>query len=251
MAKKAKKTEFDHTSPVECPKCKGHGTYLTWQSVTENGVTTKEQVQNACDEPGCVNGEILGSGTDFPFGANAPPDDDDDMSRLPVFGKIPKARSKLKLQSEANRRATEQKTSASERTLSFSLDSGRHYSEVKTVDPQIDGIQAALNAAMKRGTSEQLTEQLTDSLRMTKLSESGELPISESTNPNEQKEDTMAAKKKTAKKPAKKSVKTAAPVGRERKLLLRLSNDEYEALQTKAAKQETSMANLLRSSALG
>lgn len=75
-------------------------------------------------------------------------------------------------------------------------------------------------------------------------------------------EDIMASKK-TAKaaKAAKKSsgskktgnpaVKTAAPIGRERKLLLRLSVEEYDALQAKAAKQGTSMANLLRTSAIG
>ena len=69
------------------------------------------------------------------------------------------------------------------------------------------------------------------------------------------KEAIMAAKKKSSKKTSKKVVEktitTAAPIGRERKLLLRLSVEEYDALQAKAAKQGTSMANLLRTSAIG
>ncbi len=58
------------------------------------------------------------------------------------------------------------------------------------------------------------------------------------------------ATKKTARR-VKKERKAAAPAGRERKLLLRLSTDEYNKLQAKAEKQGTSMANLLRSSAIG
>lgn len=116
----------------------------------------------------------------------------------------------------------------------------------RTVDFTIDSITATLDAAKKRGTSEDITEKLTDSLRIAKLDDSGILPT-------ENEDIEMAAKKKTAKKPAKKSngVKSAAPIGRERKLLLRLSKDEYNSLQEKAEKNGTSMANWLRTSAIG
>ena len=67
----------------------------------------------------------------------------------------------------------------------------------------------------------------------------------------------MAAKKKSVKKRTVKKATTkpktivnAAPIGRTRKLLLRLSVEEYEALQAKAYKEGTPMANLLRTSAL-
>jgi hypothetical protein len=174
----------------------------------------------------------------------------------------------LNLQSEAQRRSIEAaKTSAA---IAAGETPKKKSAKERTVpmitDELVDGLNATLNAAKKKGSSDELTEQLTDSLRVTKLRESGELPIFDSSNHQTTEEDTqMAAKKKTAKKtaakkPAKQTVnaangsnkvKTAAPIGRERKLLLRLSVEEYEALQEKAAEKETSMANLLRTSALG
>lgn len=76
------------------------------------------------------------------------------------------------------------------------------------------------------------------------------------TNTNETETEMAAKKKASSKKSAAKApkapkAKAEKPVGRGRKLLLRLSHEEYAALQAKAAKLETTMADLLRTGALG
>ncbi len=156
------------------------------------------------------------------------------MAGLPVFGQvIPKGAGKLALQSEAQRRSVAAaKTSAAERTLPLVRDAA------------IDNITNVLN--------QDLTEKLTESVRQAKVKKSKSGEFQAINTQTEESEDTnMAAKKKTAKKKsAAKKTAVAREPGRARKLLLRLSVEEYDQLQAKAAKQEVSMAHLLRSSAL-
>ncbi len=108
-------------------------------------------------------------------------------------------------------------------------------------------------ASKKQDLASELTESVDNGSMRDRESETRNTTIQ-----REQEEDiTMAAKKKTAKKVTKKSaakksdkkVQTAEPIGRTRKLLLRLSVEEYANLEAKAAKLNTSMANHLRTSA--
>lgn len=170
----------------------------------------------------------------------------DDMKGLPKFGQVPKCSSNLKLQSDAQERGVKSIGKSEKRRVRKAVDALQMPALKSSAEDRTQNMFAAVNEAQKRGTEQDITEKLTDSVKIAKLDVAGETTTKE--------EDIEMATKKASKKSAKKNGavrKTAEPIGRERKLLLRLSKDEYNALQAKAEKQGTSMANLLRTSAIG
>jgi hypothetical protein len=205
---------------VDCPACHGHGSIIKKlttekpdldkkgkQQRNASGhlmtIITSEDVESKCDACG-GEGEV-----------------DEERAAIIADGIKKRKKTAKEINDEYPDKVAKKKSSAASRTRD---------------------IMDAINEAQKRGSSDEIIEGLTDSIRVAKLdNESGKLPV-------DQGEDTMAAKKKSAKKNGSaKAVKTAEPIGRERKLLLRLSTDEYNTLKQKAEKAGTSMANFLRS----
>lgn len=139
---------------------------------------------------------------------------------------------------------------------------------------RVNNLNAALNTAKKRGTSEQLISDLQNSISDAKVKESvSEIVIEpieckeckgygqhiqkgedksdcvscEGTGYENHKEMNMAAKKKSAKsKKSNGKAKVERAPGRERKMLIRFSDSEYNTLQANAKEAEVSMAHLIR-----
>lgn len=174
-------------------------------------------------------------------------------------------------------------------TTTEERESSHRLKVVKAKKASVKDMNAALDKAKKRGTSEQLISDLHESVSDAKFTKSVQSVVDSATETmntadtpsvepiecekcsgfgqhiksGEDKTDCTAcdgtgytnhkeldmAAKKAANKTSKKSKKNAAPrpAGRERKMLIRFSNSEYNSLQANAKKAEMSMAHFIRS----